>query len=60
VERSSNWLVQEKTKQREEELKVEMERIQQEIRLLQRSSEDSANVSDKLSKEVGSTYLYIE
>ncbi len=29
-----------------------MERIQQEIRLLQRSSEDSANVSDKLNKEV--------
>jgi hypothetical protein len=45
-------LFQEKTKQREEELKVEMERIQQEIRLLQRSSEDSANVSDKLNKEV--------
>jgi hypothetical protein len=51
---------QEKSKQREEELKLEMERIQQEIRVLQKSSEDSANVSDKLNKEVMGIQLKIQ
>lgn len=43
---------QEKSRQREEELRNEVERIQQEIKLLQRTSEDSATVSDKLNREV--------
>jgi len=43
---------QEKSKQKEEELKAEVERIQSEIKLLQKTSEDSATVSDKLNREV--------
>ena len=43
---------QEKSRQREEELRTEVERIQQEIKLLQRSSEESATVSDRLNREV--------
>lgn len=43
---------QEKSRQREEELRAEVERIQAEIKLLQRTSEDSATVSDKLNREV--------
>lgn len=43
---------QEKSKQREEELKAEVERIQAEIKVLQKNSEESATVSDKLSREV--------
>jgi len=43
---------QEKSRQREEELGQEVERIQTEIKLLQRNSEDSATVSDKLNREV--------
>jgi len=43
---------QEKSKQKEEELKVEIERIQSEIKLLQKTSEDSATISDKLNREV--------
>lgn len=43
---------QEKSKQREEELKTEVERIQAEIKVLQNNSEESATVSDKLSREV--------
>ena len=42
----------EKTREREVELRQEVERIQGEIRLLQRNSEDSATISDKLSREV--------
>ena len=41
---------QEKSKQKEEELKAEVERIQSEIKLLQKTSEDSATVSDKLNR----------
>ena len=43
---------QEKSRQREEELRVEVERIQAEIKQLQRSSEESATVSDKLTRDV--------
>merc|ERR1711981_478881 len=42
----------EKTRQREQELVVEIERLQSEIKSLQRSSEDSANISQQLSKDV--------
>jgi len=43
---------QEKNKQREAELREEIERIQAEIKVLQKHSEDSASVSDNLSREV--------
>ena len=42
----------EKTRQREQELVVEIERLQAEIKSLQKSSEDSANISQQLSKDV--------
>lgn len=42
----------ERSKEREEELRVEVDRIHSEIKLLQRTNEDSATVSDKLSREV--------
>ena len=42
----------EKTRQREQELVVEIERLQSEIKSLQKSSEDSANISQQLSKDV--------
>merc|ERR1719228_1584631 len=42
---------QEKSKQKEE-LKTEVERIQSEIKILQKTSEDSATISDKLNREV--------
>ena len=45
---------QEKSRQKEDELRIEVERIQAEIKLLQKSSEDGANISEKLNKEVNS------
>jgi len=42
----------EKTKEKEEELRAEVDRIQSEIKILQKNNEDSATVSDKLSREV--------
>ena len=42
----------ERGKEREEELRVEVDRIHSEIKLLQRTNEDSATISDKLSREV--------
>ena len=42
----------EKSRQREQELGVEIERLQAEIKSLQKSSEDSANISQQLSKDV--------
>lgn len=42
----------EKTRQREQELVQEADRLQNEIKLLQKSSEDSANISQQLSKDV--------
>ena len=47
----------ERGKEREEELRVEVDRIHSEIKLLQRTNEDSATISDKLSREV-STLQY--
>ena len=46
----------EKTRQREQELVVEIERLQSEIKSLQKSSEDSANISQQLSKDVSFIY----
>lgn len=43
---------QEKSCQKEAELKQEVERIQDEIKLLQKSSEEGVNISDKLHQEV--------
>ena len=43
----------EKTKEREEELRGEVDRIHAEIKILQKTNEDSATISDKLSREVG-------
>lgn len=42
----------ERSKEREEELRGEVDRIHSEIKILQRNNEDSATVSDKLSREV--------
>ena len=42
----------EKTRQREQELVQEVDRLQNEIKSLQKSSEDSANISQQLSKDV--------
>lgn len=42
----------EKSKQREHELSQEIERLQSEIKVLQKSSDDSANISQQLSKDV--------
>ena len=42
----------EKSKEKEEELRAEVERIQSEIKILQKNNEDSATISDKLSREV--------
>jgi len=42
----------EKSRQREAELLCEIDKLQADIRLIQRSSEEGANVSQKLSKEV--------
>ena len=42
----------EKTKEREEELRGEVDRIHAEIKILQKTNEDSATISDKLSREV--------
>lgn len=47
----------EKTRQREQELVVEIERLQSEIKSLQKSSEDSANISQQLSKDVWKNLL---
>ena len=43
----------EKSRQREAELLSEIEKLQGDIKLIQKSSEEGANVSHKLSKEVG-------
>ena len=45
----------EKTRQREQELVQEADRLQNEIKLLQKSSEDSANISQQLSKDVSAS-----
>lgn len=42
----------EKSKEREEELRGEVDRIHSEIKILQKTNEDSATISDKLSREV--------
>ena len=42
----------EKSKEKEEELRAEVDRIQSEIKILQKNNEDSATISDKLSREV--------
>lgn len=42
----------EKTRQREVELAQEIERLQMEIKTLQKNSEEAANVNQQLSKEV--------
>ena len=42
----------EKSRQREQELLKEIDSLQGEIRAMQRSSEDGANISQQLSKEV--------
>ena len=42
----------EKTRQREVELAQEIERLQMEIKNLQKNSEEAANVNQQLSKEV--------
>ena len=42
----------EKTRQREQELVVEIERLQSEIKSLQKSSEDSANISQQTLQPV--------
>lgn len=42
----------EKSKEKEEELRSEVDRIQSEIKILQKTNEDSATISDKLSREV--------
>ena len=47
----------EKSRQREAELLSEIEKLQGDIKLIQRSSEEGANVSQKLCKEVGGTDL---
>jgi hypothetical protein len=48
----------EKTRQREQELVFEIERLQSEIKSLQHSSEDSANISQQLSKDVRMNWFY--
>ena len=42
----------EKSRQREQDLQLEMERLQAEIKTMQKSAEESANISQQLSKEV--------
>lgn len=42
----------EKSRQREQELQLEMERLQSEIKAMQKAAEESANISQQLSKEV--------
>lgn len=42
----------EKNRQREQELVVEIESLQAEIKAMQRTSEDGANISQQLGKEV--------
>ena len=42
----------EKSRQREQELHQEMDRLEGEIKAMQKSSEESANISQQLSKEV--------
>ena len=50
----------EKSRQREQELGVEIERLQAEIKSLQKSSEDSANISQQLSKDVSKTLKFLK
>ena len=47
----------EKTRQREVELAQEIDRLQMEIKTLQKNSEEAANVNQQLSKEVGTFFL---
>jgi hypothetical protein len=42
----------EKSRQREHELQVEMDRLQAEIETMQKAAKESANISQQLSKEV--------
>jgi hypothetical protein len=42
----------EKSRQREIELRQEIERLQNEIKIMQKSSEEGANISQQLCKEV--------
>jgi len=42
----------EKSRQRELELQVEMDRLQAEIETMQKAAKESANISQQLSKEV--------
>ena len=42
----------EKSRQREVELAQEIDRLQMEIKILQKNSEEAANVNQQLSKEV--------
>ena len=46
----------EKTRQREVELAQEIDRLQMEIKTLQKNSEEAANVNQQLSKEVGTSF----
>ena len=46
----------EKTRQREVELAQEIDRLQMEIKTLQKNSEEAANVNQQLSKEVGTFF----
>ncbi len=48
----------EKSRLREAELTSELDRLQSEIRAAQRTSEEGANVSQQLSKEVGDTDVW--
>ena len=49
----------EKTRQREVELAQEIDRLQMEIKTLQKNSEEAANVNQQLSKEV-STFFFVK
>ena len=46
----------EKTRQREVELAQEIDRLQMEIKTLQKNSEEAANVNQQLSKEVSTFF----
>ena len=48
----------EKSRQREVELAQEIERLQMEIKTLQKNSEEAANVNQQLSKEVNTRAVY--
>ena len=48
----------EKSRQREAELAQEIERLQMEIKTLQKNSEEAANVNQQLSKEVRKKFFW--